>query len=102
MQGLKTENLKLLTDMKVLRNEHQEVLNSLFKQERRNQSLAAENEALKRMLIHTGSNGYSGSSQQQPPQYSIDERKTSPLKQEPPRDLYFPSMPRSQSRDRPQ
>lgn len=98
VQGLKTENLKLLTDMKVLRNEHQEVLNSLFTQERRNQSLASENEALKRMLI----GGYP-SQHQQPPQYSMDlERKSSPPKQEPHRDLFFPSMPRSQSRDRPQ
>ena len=37
--------------MKILRNEHQEVMNQLFTLERRNSSLTAENEALKRMIL---------------------------------------------------
>jgi predicted mannosyl-3-phosphoglycerate phosphatase (HAD superfamily) len=48
---IKTENLKLTTDMKILRNEHQEVLNQMFGLERRNSNLTAENEALKRMIL---------------------------------------------------
>ncbi len=74
VDGLKTENLKLLTDMKVLRNEHQEVLNSLFTQERRNSTLVAENEALKRMILNSKGDTL---------QYSVDDHKPTPLKGEP-------------------
>ena len=51
MDALKTENLKLVTDMKILRNEHQEVLNSMFSLERKNVNLQTENEALRRMMM---------------------------------------------------
>jgi hypothetical protein len=54
MDGVRTENLKLVTDMKIIRNEYQEVLNSMFTLEKRNANLGAENEALKRLLGHGG------------------------------------------------
>lgn len=51
IEQVKNENLKLTTDIKIIRNEHQEVLNSMFSLERRNSNFTAENEALKRMIL---------------------------------------------------
>ena len=51
IETLKSENLKLVTDVKILRNDHQELLNQMFGLERKNQYYANENEALRR-LIH--------------------------------------------------
>ncbi len=56
VDALKTENLKLTTDVKLIRNEHQELINTLFALERKNQQLTTENEILKR-----GTNNSSGS-----------------------------------------
>lgn len=44
---LKSENVKVTADMKVLRDEHTEVLHTMFKFERRNQDLLRENTSLR-------------------------------------------------------
>jgi hypothetical protein len=36
VEKLKTENLKLSTDVKIIRNEHSEILHSLFNLEKKN------------------------------------------------------------------
>jgi hypothetical protein len=45
---LKTENLKLTTDVKLIRNEHQELINTMFSMERKHQQISTENEMIKR------------------------------------------------------
>ena len=45
---LKTENLKLTTDVKLIRNEHQELINTMFSLERKHQLISTENEMIKR------------------------------------------------------
>lgn len=67
---MRTENLKLTTDMKVIRNEYQEVLNSMFTLERRNANLGAENERMKRG-VHRGREDFNSLQERT----SIDERK---------------------------
>ena len=44
---LSSENNKLQADVKILKDEHSEILHSLFAHERKNQSLAQENQILK-------------------------------------------------------
>jgi hypothetical protein len=48
VEYLKRENLKLTTDVKVIRNEQMEQVNQMFVQERRVKELQAENESLRR------------------------------------------------------
>lgn len=42
--------MKLVTDMKMMRNEHQEIMNSMFNMEQKSSTIAHENEVLRRML----------------------------------------------------
>ncbi len=48
VEHLKRENLKLTTDVKLIRNEQMEQINQVFVLERRAKDLQIENEALKR------------------------------------------------------
>ena len=48
VEHLKRENLKLTTDVKVIRNEQMEMVNQMFVSERRMKELQIENENLKR------------------------------------------------------
>lgn len=48
VEHLKRENLKLTTDVKVIRNEQMEAMNQMFLNERRIKDLQQENESLKR------------------------------------------------------
>jgi hypothetical protein len=48
VEHLKRENLKLTTDVKVIRNEQMEMVNQLFVNERRMKDLQLENESLRR------------------------------------------------------
>ena len=47
---LTSENVKLTADMKILRDEHTEILHSLFNLEKKNQALQQENEVLKNLM----------------------------------------------------
>eukprot|EP00347_Sterkiella_histriomuscorum_P010150 403377411 len=51
---LKTENLKLTTDIKIIRNEHSEILHKLISIDKRNKDLQRENEELKRLVVGSG------------------------------------------------
>lgn len=51
VDGLKRENLKLTTDVKLIRNEQQELNNQMFATERRRLELERENESLKRQML---------------------------------------------------
>jgi len=48
VEHLKRENLKLTTDVKLIRNEQMEQINQVFVLERRAKDLQIENDALKR------------------------------------------------------
>ena len=48
VEHLKRENLKLTTDVKVIRNEQMEAVNQMFLNERRMKDLQLENESLRR------------------------------------------------------
>ncbi len=48
VEHLKRENLKLTTDVKVIRNEQMEMVNQMFVSERRMKDLQMENESLRR------------------------------------------------------
>ena len=48
VEHLKRENLKLTTDVKVIRNEQMEMVNQMFLNERRMKDLQLENESLRR------------------------------------------------------
>lgn len=50
VERLKTENLKLTTDVKIIRNEHSEILHKIVGLDRKNALLLQENEGLRRML----------------------------------------------------
>ena len=52
VDDLQSENIKLTSEMKLLRDEHTEVLHSMFTFEKKNQTLTAENNALKQMIGH--------------------------------------------------
>lgn len=45
---LKNENLKLSTDIKIIRNEHSEILHKVVNLDRKNQQLLQENEQIRR------------------------------------------------------
>ena len=47
------ENVKINTDMKILRDEHTEVLHSMFQYEKKNSTLNQENAALKNLINST-------------------------------------------------
>ena len=47
------ENVKINTDMKILRDEHTEVLHSMFQYEKNNSTLNQENAALKNLINST-------------------------------------------------
>jgi hypothetical protein len=47
---MRVENLKLVTDVKMMRNEHQEIMNSMFNMEQKSSTIAHENEVLRRIL----------------------------------------------------
>jgi len=48
--GLKNENLKLNADIKIIRNEHNEMAQSIFSLETKNMELTKENRALQEMV----------------------------------------------------
>ncbi len=48
VDSLKTENLKLTTDVKLIRNEHQELINTMFSIERKQMQVSTENDMIKR------------------------------------------------------
>ena len=48
MDQMKTENLKLTTDVKLIRNEHQELINTMFSIERKQVQMSTENDMIKR------------------------------------------------------
>jgi hypothetical protein len=48
VEHLNRENLKLTTDVKVIRNEQMEMVNQMFLNERRMKDLQLENESLRR------------------------------------------------------
>jgi cell division protein FtsB len=54
IEFLQAENTKLNADMKILRDEHTEVLHSLFSIDRKNTNLVKENDALKNFVRNTG------------------------------------------------
>ena len=83
MDALKTDNLKLVTDMKILRNEHQEVLNSMFSLERKNVNLQTENEALRRMMMQGSYDNRRGDNTSARAQFTMeDRRQISPFRSE--------------------
>ena len=47
---MKDENLKLNTDIRVIRNEHSEMAHTVYKLEQKNLSLVKENQGLKDQL----------------------------------------------------
>lgn len=47
---LKTENIKLNTDIKIIRNEHSEILHKLITIDKRNKELIKENEEMKKLM----------------------------------------------------
>jgi septal ring factor EnvC (AmiA/AmiB activator) len=47
---LRIENVKLNTDVKIIRNEHSEILHSLYTLEKKNSHLQQENQVLKRLV----------------------------------------------------
>ncbi|CDW78098.1 UNKNOWN [Stylonychia lemnae] len=51
---LKTENLKLTTDVKIIRNEHSEILHKLVNIDKKNQQLYIENEILRKQITEDG------------------------------------------------
>ena len=50
IEVLKTDNVKLSSDMKIIRGEHSEMLHTLYSMEKKNISLQHENQILKRLV----------------------------------------------------
>jgi len=50
IETLKTDNVKLSSDMKIIRGEHSEMLHTLYSLEKKNISLQHENQVLKRLV----------------------------------------------------
>ena len=57
MTQLRDENLKLNTDVKIIRNEHTELLHTVHKLEHTNEQLIKENLTLKDILYQKKSRG---------------------------------------------